>query len=363
MKMQFCPYCGTKLDKGVRFCKNCGEPVIQVQEHTDEILFNQEAKTEAKTPKEEQVSEDPRTQRKTVYDGELHKCPNCGETLRAFIAFCPSCGYELRGSTVTSSVQKFYQALKRTTSIEQKISMIRNYPIPNAKEDIIEFIFLASSNIKGEANKGIFEAWVAKYEQAYQKAQITLKNDSAFTQIEEIHEKTEKAIALEKISHTTATASNVAKSYFRMMPNPVFAIIAFFLIIFNLARLFSGQFAGIDIIFDAIILSVAYNLTAKKAKNANITGEDLEIRENKIKVPSAIINGTENNYVVIETMLVQAGFRNVQVVPLNNLTLGVRNKPGTVDRITVNGKELSSYLRKKFDADSSIVITYHSMRK
>lgn len=27
MKKQFCPYCGTKLDEGARFCKNCGEAI------------------------------------------------------------------------------------------------------------------------------------------------------------------------------------------------------------------------------------------------------------------------------------------------------------------------------------------------
>ena len=27
-KMMFCPYCGTKLDDGARFCKNCGVAVL-----------------------------------------------------------------------------------------------------------------------------------------------------------------------------------------------------------------------------------------------------------------------------------------------------------------------------------------------
>lgn len=27
MKIQFCPYCGTKLDEGAFFCKNCGEAI------------------------------------------------------------------------------------------------------------------------------------------------------------------------------------------------------------------------------------------------------------------------------------------------------------------------------------------------
>lgn len=338
--MPFCVNCGQEIKEGTKFCTNCGSAVVP------------HIKPE-------------NSERKTFYDGEIRKCPSCGEVINSFMVNCPACGYELRGSTATSSVQRLYWELNRATSVEQKILMIRNYPIPNAKEDIIEFMILASSNIGGEADKGIFEAWAAKFEQAYQKAQMTLQTDTSFAQIEEIYEKTEKAIALEKISHTTATAGNMVKTYFKAMPNPVFAIIAIVLVIFNFMRFFSGEFAGIDIVFDAIILSVAYNLTEKKAKKAKKQSEEnpSEFYEDKIKIPPAVNDGTSENYVVIEMMLAQAGFTNIKSVPLNDLTFGVRSKPGTVERITINGKELSTYFRKKFDADVPIVITYHSMRK
>ena len=352
-KMMFCPYCGTKLDDGARFCKNCGE-AISGNDQGDRKFRDKEP-----------LSGNP-TERKTVYEGYVYKCPNCGEVLDSFAVNCPTCGYELRGSAATSSVQRLYWELNRAVTAEQKAMIIRNYPIPNSKEDIIEFMILASSNIGGELDNGVFEAWIAKFEQAYQKAQLTLKNDPVFSQIEEIYEKTEKTIALEKISHSTANAGNMVKTYFHAMPNPVFAIVAVFLIFFNLIRLFNGQFSGIDIIFDAILLSVAYNLTEEKAKKAKRESDDLErtseTYDDKIKVPPAIVTGTSENYVVIETLFTQAGFRNVRSIPLHDLTFGVKNKPGTVDKITINGKELSSYLRKKFDADIPIVITYHSMR-
>ena len=53
MKMQFCPYCGTKLDEGARFCKNCGESVVNK-------TFSKE------TSESEPVDEAPETKRKTV---------------------------------------------------------------------------------------------------------------------------------------------------------------------------------------------------------------------------------------------------------------------------------------------------------
>ena len=53
--MAFCVNCGQQLGEGAKFCTNCGQTVTT-------------HKTES-------------SERKTVYDGEIHKCPNCGEHL------------------------------------------------------------------------------------------------------------------------------------------------------------------------------------------------------------------------------------------------------------------------------------------
>lgn len=164
--MSLCEKCGNEIHEGARFCPNCGEAV------TTDSSQN--------------------SNRKTVFEGALHKCPSCGETLPSLVIKCPTCGYEIRGSSATGSVQQLYSELNRATSIKQKAFVIRNYPIPNAKEDIIEFMILAASNISGETDQEIFAAWTSKFKQAYQKAQMTLQNDSAFSQIKEIYERTEK---------------------------------------------------------------------------------------------------------------------------------------------------------------------------
>lgn len=107
--MAFCVNCGQQLGEGAKFCTNCGQTV-----------------TTHKTENSE---------RKTVYDGEIHKCPNCGEIIDAFVTNCPACDYEIRGSKATVSLQQFYWDLHRAKNSEEKASMIRNYPIPNSKED------------------------------------------------------------------------------------------------------------------------------------------------------------------------------------------------------------------------------------
>ncbi len=163
--MAFCSNCGKELAAGAKFCFECGTPVQGAA-----------------------------SQRKTVYEGEIRKCPNCGEALEAFVANCPSCGYEIRGTSVTSAITEFASRLNGTTTEYQKENLIRSFPIPNTKEDIFEFMILASSNIDERPNKEVFNAWIAKFEQCYQKAKLSFNQESDFVKIQAIYEKTQNTI-------------------------------------------------------------------------------------------------------------------------------------------------------------------------
>ena len=206
-KMGFCIKCGHALAEGAHFCGNCGVPIGEVYTEPE--------------------------QRKTVYDGELHKCPNCAEILNSFMLSCPSCGYELRGAKGASIVKEFTEKLEKIektrevskrdffTGIltvldeeklnktdEGKINLIRSFSIPNTKEDILEFMILAASNIDlklyGKENtaginspqRSISDAWLAKFEQAYEKAKFSFYGYPDFMNIKEIYEK--KMIQLEE---------------------------------------------------------------------------------------------------------------------------------------------------------------------
>ena len=41
-----------------------------------------------------------------VFEGTIHKCPNCGDILDAYESVCEACGYERRGANSTSSVRE-----------------------------------------------------------------------------------------------------------------------------------------------------------------------------------------------------------------------------------------------------------------
>ena len=177
--MAFCTNCGHQLKDGNKFCTFCG------------------AKTN--------VSDDKKTTRETVFEGNLHKCPACGEILKSFTTKCPTCGHEFRDINATSSVKELSIKLaeiernrpiihnnkaswltinQNQTIVDpvttQKISLIESFPIPNSREDLFEFFIMASSNINPYRNSIMFpisasqqalsDAWKSKFEQAYQKA-------------------------------------------------------------------------------------------------------------------------------------------------------------------------------------------------
>lgn len=173
--VQYCLYCGTKLDDEARFCKNCGEEIIQRK--SDEANLNQNKN---------------QSTRRIVYEGTLHKCPNCGSVLDSFHTNCPSCQLELRDVKPTKSIQDFaiqlaslgnntrYSHNSKKSMDSQRFLLIETFPIPNSREDLLEFMILASSNINfklyGMGNQGIItaarreisDAWISKMEQTYQ---------------------------------------------------------------------------------------------------------------------------------------------------------------------------------------------------
>lgn len=171
--MAFCTNCGHQLADGGKFCFECGTKVDSMRSTQTE-------------------------ERKTVYDGEIHKCPSCGEVLNSFVSVCPACGHELRGTKASNSVHEFALRLESAKSDEQRIVLIRNFPIPNTKEDIFEFMILASTNIASEKQNSIYDAWLVKFEQSYKKANLVFGNDSDFARFKDIYEQTNRQITREK---------------------------------------------------------------------------------------------------------------------------------------------------------------------
>ncbi len=184
--MAFCMNCGKQLPDGAKFCFECGAKV--------------------------NAYESQGTQRKTVYDGEIHKCPNCGDLMDAFEIKCNACGYERRSINSTSSVKEFAAKYARVEDDEEKLNLVRSFPIPNAKEDICEFVLLAAANVDLDAHgphseewkffngerRVISDAWIAKMEMAIQKAELMFPGTKEFVHIYSVYEKKMKQVRKKK---------------------------------------------------------------------------------------------------------------------------------------------------------------------
>ncbi|GHT85406.1 hypothetical protein FACS1894137_09630 [Spirochaetia bacterium] len=243
--MAFCSSCGTQVAEGVKFCTSCGAAIGG-------------AAAPAPKPAKEKV-------------GNIRVCPNCGETVEAFQTRCSSCGHEFRDAKVSSNVQAFFETLDKvdqematrgdtgvrgsflgmgggiSAANQRKLELIKNYPIPTSKEDLLEFIILSASHIETEgpssannmnyfAEKKVFEAknsaWKAKINQAQSKAVIAFAGDS---------------VALNQINTITKQVDIALKTAFRkgLFKSPIFVMSAVLVgLILMLVLLIGGGTSG-----------------------------------------------------------------------------------------------------------------------
>lgn len=205
--MAFCENCGKQLFDETKFCLECGTYVNK----TKKCIRN------------------------VMYDGEIHKCVNCGEVLSSFITTCPRCGCELRGLKNTSVLTEFVSKMKKiererphkekvkndkvSNTDAQKIQLIRDFVIPNTKEDLTEFLVFAFSNINercynsfsnvNKAQSELSNAWESKFDQAYEKARILFGDDPDFLKIQDIYDKKETRVRREKKKSTFLTIATL----------------------------------------------------------------------------------------------------------------------------------------------------------
>ena len=139
------------------------------------------------------------------------------------------------------------------------------------------------------------------------------------------------------------------------------------------------EYAEKDVYYQATtdqLLDLADNNAVSVIKNlllCFLEENQFEIRpgvrtqEIKIKPPisstEAVDNydGTENNYNDLKTKFEEAGFTNVKLYPVADLSIGFFVKEGAVESVTMDGK--SSFKKSNiFNSNSEIVIKYHTKK-
>lgn len=224
--MAFCINCGQELVEGAKFCSKCGAEVNAPQ-------------NEAKA------------QRKTVYEGEIHKCPSCGEKISSFVSTCPSCGFELRGTSSSKALKDFVQKLENCSDGEQKNLLIRNFPIPNTKEDILEFLLLTVTNIENNKQNSTYQSWISKFEQCYEKANLSIVGSEDRVAVQRIYDKGTKEIA--------ATKKNRQIPQYRFISITLAVVASALLLLITFAG--SGFLANPRLLTTAIMMYISAGLT------------------------------------------------------------------------------------------------------
>jgi RNA polymerase subunit RPABC4/transcription elongation factor Spt4 len=190
-----CRKCGTKMEAGTKFCPSCGTSVIEEPKQTlvPPVIDDKKAK-----------------------DRKVSKCSNCGEILRSDSLTCPSCGNEIRGREAVLSVQEFFEKISSIENESKKIESIKMYPIPNNKEDINEFMFLACSIFdakKYEINKqdeSIASAWLIKINQCYKKSKMMFTDAADIQKIEKMYKEVQVEIQSTKQKKSKMTTVGTA---------------------------------------------------------------------------------------------------------------------------------------------------------
>ena len=99
---------------------------------------------------------------------------------------------DMEGRRSIMSSEKLAKLLMRERSAKQRVNIIKDFPIPSAAEDLLEFIMTMSSKAKNQGRTsdndggdGYMEkrAYVAKYDEACLKAQTFFPGDSRFTSL------------------------------------------------------------------------------------------------------------------------------------------------------------------------------------
>lgn len=139
--------------------------------------------------------------------GNVLKCPSCGAQVVGGSALCTECGYAFSNVGANSSYEKLSAKLEAievayrdkvsssipiygvSNKVKEKANVIRMFPVPNTRADLLEFLASMSaqiSSMKQNQSMQVFEeqtmrkAYEAKYEECVNKARISFANDPDF---------------------------------------------------------------------------------------------------------------------------------------------------------------------------------------
>ena len=171
-----CPACGAMVESFQTKCSECGYEFTNVEAvHSAQKLFD--ALQAAEMRKAEKISEHNKEKNQRLE--ELSKRHNSAGTMTKIFA-----GRSLKENQdeeredLIRELNEEKSAIERV-AIDEKVNIIKNFPIPNTKEDLLELLAMASSSAYD--NDGVIgreeEVWIQKTDQIYQKIIVCAASD------------------------------------------------------------------------------------------------------------------------------------------------------------------------------------------
>ena len=131
-------------------------------------------------------------------------CPRCGASVQSMQLTCPECGFEFNNKEANASARELMNMLDKCSDTEKQVSTIENYPIPNSRENLLEFISscmgrcrISLSELSSSDKAEICMAWRRLSQQVVIKAQLMLKDDpEVMKQVKKLEKLASKKIRL-----------------------------------------------------------------------------------------------------------------------------------------------------------------------
>ena len=131
-------------------------------------------------------------------------CPRCGASVQSMQLTCPECGFEFNNKEANASARELMKLLSECRGTREKISIIENYPVPNTRENLIEFISscigrcrISLGELRDSNKAEICIAWRRLSQQVVTKAQLMLKDDpEVMEQVKKLEKLASKKIRL-----------------------------------------------------------------------------------------------------------------------------------------------------------------------
>ena len=122
--------------------------------------------------------------------GDIKKCPKCGAVVQSYQATCPDCHYEFENLEANKSIERLFKMLcevddkaddiEDESVFQKKKSIIQNFPVPNTKGDLMDFItalYPKATNVDDRLAKSYF----VKYKECLLKVKLLFNNDQSMT--------------------------------------------------------------------------------------------------------------------------------------------------------------------------------------